>query len=166
MLTPHKHNYLCIAASNGLFVLRYWEEQLGSVENINEHVIRVIEERMESHSAKHGEQVKVGCSPDYFGSLTMIKILAVGISGRDQVLSLCAKLWLRLDIVPFVTNWKSSGVQQAYANALKVDKYFNAQSRSEFSSSIAHAAYLHCLPSLGWQYEVKVRRRLPPLPLP
>ena len=101
-----------------------------------------------------------------FGSLTMIKILAVGISGRDQVLSLCAKLWLRLDIVPFVTNWKSSGVQQAYANALKVDKYFNAQSRSEFSSTIAHAAYLHCLPSLGWQYEVKVRRRLPPLPLP
>jgi glycosyltransferase involved in cell wall biosynthesis len=86
-----------------------------------------------------------------------IKILAAGISSMEKSFRICAKLWLAQDITPFRLEWKKGVTtqEQAYYNCLKVDKHFNTQCRTT-TSKVAEAASLHCIPSLGFQYEVQV----------
>jgi hypothetical protein len=63
-----------------------------------------------------------------------VKVLAAGVSSKERIFRLCSKLWLYLDIVPFKLEWHplaNDAQQQAYRNAMKVDGYFNSQSRSQ-----------------------------------
>lgn len=54
-----QNNYLCVAVSNGLFVLAYYEEQIDSLDHIDEHVCRIIETKLDSRAAKVRAPTKV-----------------------------------------------------------------------------------------------------------
>jgi len=133
--------YLCVSFANGLYVTKYIECQLSSFDSLEDRVIDVIGGYV-GHKERQGRRVK---------------LVAAGVSSKERTFDLCARLWFDFDIVPFVVRWKDlhfNAPEQAYKNALKVDKYFNAQVRTE--GKVPQSAYLHCIPSLGYQYEVKV----------
>jgi glycosyltransferase involved in cell wall biosynthesis len=135
---------LCITFSNGLYVLKYVEQQIKDLVQLEEQVLDIIDQYVLAKGKTSSGRVKV---------------LAAGVSSIERIFRLCSKLWLYMDIVPFKIEWKPQfrdAQQQAYHNALKVDRYFNAQSRTQQPQHVVLAPYLRCISSLGYQYEVNV----------
>jgi glycosyltransferase involved in cell wall biosynthesis len=135
---------LCITVSNGLYVMKYIEQQINDPPELEEQVLNILDRYVRA-------KAKSATGP--------VKVLAAGVSSKERIFRLCSKLWLYLDIVPFKLEWHPLSIdaqQQAYRNAMKVDGYFNSQSRTQQPLALSAAPYLRCISSLGYQYEVNV----------